>query len=191
MAGTAAHQRLYTRQADTAGQANWRDTEVNNPMQITKDKVVSFHYTLSEPGGEAFENSHDSHPVLYLHGHRGMLAGLEEALEGKQAGETLNITLSPEKAYGNRREGAQQRVPIKHLLTKGKLRPGMVVQINTQEGPQEATVIKVGLKNVDVDSNHPLAGKTLVFDIEVVEVRDASSEEIAHGHAHGVGGHQH
>lgn len=160
-------------------------------MQITKDTVVSFHYKLSEPGGEPFEDSHNGHPVLYLHGHRGMLAGLEEALEGKQAGDSLSVTLPPEKAYGNRREGAQQRVPIKHLLTRGKLRPGMAVQINSDQGPREATIIKVGLKNVDVDSNHPLAGKTLVFEVEVVEVREASSEEISHGHAHGAGGHQH
>lgn len=160
-------------------------------MQISTDKVVSFHYRLSEAGGEPFENSHDSHPVLYLHGHRGMLPGLEEALEGKQAGDNLSVTLSPEKAYGKRREGAQQRVARKHVLTKGKLKPGMVVQIRTDHGPQEATVIKMGLKNVDVDSNHPLAGKTLTFEVDIVDVRDATAEELAHGHAHGVGGHQH
>lgn len=160
-------------------------------MPISKDSVVSFHYRLSEAEGEAFENSYDSDPILYLHGHQGMLPGLEEALEGKDAGETFSVTLNPEKAYGKRRESATQRVPIKHLLTKGKLKPGMVVQVNSKEGAQEATVIKVGLKNVDVDSNHPLAGKTLTFEVEIVEVREASPEEISHGHAHGIGGHQH
>ncbi len=160
-------------------------------MTITKDKVVSFHYRLKEEGGDIFEDSHDGNPVLYLHGHGGMLEGLAKAMEGKAAGDSFEVTLAPEQAYGQRKEGATQRVPKKHLLTKGKLQPGQIVQVNTENGAQEALVIKVGLKNVDIDSNHPLAGKTLVFAVEIVEVRDASSEEIAHGHAHGVGGHQH
>ncbi|GAA5316703.1 MAG: peptidylprolyl isomerase [Candidatus Pelagadaptatus aseana] len=160
-------------------------------MNIEKDKVVSFHYTLNEPGGEIFENSKDSTPVLYLHGHGSMLPGLEEAVAGKSAGDLVEVTLAPEKAYGQRKEGAIQRVPKKHLLTKGKLAPGMIVEVNTEHGPQDAMVVKVGLKNVDIDANHPLAGKTLVFNIEVVEVRDATAEELDHGHAHGVGGHQH
>lgn len=160
-------------------------------MKIEKNKVVSFHYKLREEGGEVFENSHDSDPVLYLHGHRGMLPGLEDAMVDKESGDSFSVTVSPDKGYGQRKEGAIQRVPKKHLLTKGKLTPGMIVQINTEHGGQEAILIKVGLKNVDVDANHPLAGKTLVFDVEVIEVRDATEEEIAHGHAHGVGGHQH
>lgn len=160
-------------------------------MVISQDKVVSFHYRLREEGGEIFEDSHDDTPVLYLHGHKGMLTGLEEAMEGKTAGDSFDVTVDPDKGYGRRRDGATQRVPKKHLLTKGKINVGQVVQVNTEKGPQEAVVIKVGLKNVDIDSNHPLAGKTLVFSVEVLEVRDATSEELAHGHAHGVGGHQH
>lgn len=160
---------------------------------IATDKVVSFHYRLSEEGGEPFEESYGSQPVLYLHGHHSMLPGLEEAMAGRQAGDSYTVTLPPEKGYGRRREGAIQRVSSKHVraTAKGKLKPGMVVQINTDKGQQEATVVKVGLKNVDVDSNHPLAGKTLTFEVEIIEVRDATAEEIAHGHAHGVGGHQH
>ncbi len=160
-------------------------------MQIERDRVVSFHYKLSEPGSEVFETSHDGDPVLYLHGHKGMLPGLEAAMEGKSASEKFTVTLAPQEAYGERKEGAEQRVPKKHLLTKGKLSPGMLVQINTKNGPQEAIVRKVGLKNVDIDANHPLAGKTLTFDVEGLEVREASSDEVAHGHAHGVGGHNH
>lgn len=160
-------------------------------MQISQDKVVSFHYRLQEEGGDIFEDSHDGDPVLYLHGHKGMLPGLEEAMEGKVAGDSFEVTLDQDKGYGRREEGAVQRVPKKHLLTKGKITPGQIVQINTEHGATEAVVIKVGLKNVDIDANHPLAGKTLVFSIEVVDVRDATSEEIAHGHAHGAGGHQH
>ncbi|MBU3070392.1 peptidylprolyl isomerase [Aestuariicella sp. G3-2] len=160
-------------------------------MSISQDKVVSFHYRLKEEGGEIFEDSHDGSPVLYLHGHNSMLPGLEEALEGKAAGDSFEVTLDPDKGYGRRQEGAVQRVPKKHLLTKGKITPGQVVQINTEHGAQEAVVIKVGLKNVDIDANHPLAGKTLVFAVEVLEVRDATAEELSHGHAHGEGGHQH
>lgn len=80
---------------------------------------------------------------------------------------------------------------MKHLLTKGRLKPGQSVKVNTEQGPRDATVVKVGLKNVDLDTNHPLAGKHLQFDIEVTEVRAAAQEELDHGHAHGVGGHQH
>lgn len=160
-------------------------------MLISQDKVVSFHYRLKEEGGEIFEDSHDGSPVLYLHGHKSMLPGLEEALDGKSAGDSFEVTIDQDKGYGRREEGAVQRVPKKHLLTKGKITPGQVVQINTEHGAQEAVVIKVGLKNVDIDANHPLAGKTLVFAVEILEVRDATTDELSHGHAHGEGGHQH
>ncbi len=160
-------------------------------MVISQDKVVSFHYRLKEEGGEIFEDSHKDTPILYMHGHKGMLAGVEEAMEGKSAGESFDVTVTPEKGYGRRREGEIQRVPKKHLLTKGKINVGQVVQVNAEGGAREAIVVKVGLKNVDIDSNHPLAGKTLVFSIEIIDIRDATGEEISHGHAHGVGGHQH
>lgn len=160
-------------------------------MLISQDKVVSFHYRLKEEGGEIFEDSHEGSPVLYLHGHKSMLPGLETALEGKSAGDSFEVTLAPDEAYGRRQEGAVQRVPKKHLLTKGKIIPGQIVQVNTEQGAHEAVVLKVGLKNVDIDANHPLAGKTLVFAIEIVDVREASADEVAHGHAHGEGGHQH
>lgn len=164
-------------------------------MQISADKVVSFHYRLSETGGELIESSYDADPTLYLHGHNNLLAALESALEGKAAGDKLTVSISPEQGYGERQEGAVQRIPIKHLLDhdklKNKLKPGMKVAVNTQHGPWEAVVLKVGKFNVDIDSNHPLAGKHLDFALEVMEVRDASAEELAHGHAHGVGGHHH
>jgi FKBP-type peptidyl-prolyl cis-trans isomerase SlyD len=164
-------------------------------MLIAADKVVSFHYRLSEPGGEVVEDSHDDQPIVYLHGHGGMLAGLEEALAGKQAGDKFTVTLPPEKAYGPRGTDAVQRISVKHVVNPGhkkvSYRPGMVVQLNTEQGPREVTVIKVGLKTLDVDTNHPMAGRTLQFEVEVVEVRNASDEELAHGHVHGVGGHAH
>jgi len=163
-------------------------------MLIEKNKVVTFHYTLTETDN-VVENSRDGEPLVFLHGHNGMLKGLEDQMLEKQKGDKLLITLSPDDAYGQRREDAQQRVSMKHVVNpskkKIKYKAGMVVQINTSNGPREVVVIKAGLKNIDVDTNHPFAGKTLTFDIEILDVRDATTEELAHGHVHGAGGHQH
>ena len=161
-------------------------------MLIQANKVVSFHYTMREFEGEVLESSEGSDPLLYLHGHKSMLPGIEEAIEGKQTGDQFSVDLEPEKAYGLRQqENAIQRVPIKHMKFDGKLKPGKVAQVNTKDGLREVSVVKVGKFNADVDINHPLAGKKLTFNITVVNVRDATSEELSHGHAHGVGGHQH
>lgn len=160
-------------------------------MDIQTDRVVTFHYRMSEPGSEPLENSHDSDPMVYLHGHRAIIAGLEDAMEGKQPGDSFTMEVEPENAYGARRPDAQQRIPIKHVRSRGKLRPGNVVQVKTRHGPKEVVVVKVGKFNVDVDTNHPLAGKVLSFDIQIVDVREATPEEIAHGHVHGQGGHHH
>ena len=160
-------------------------------MLIEANKVVSFHYEMKEFEGDVLESSDGSDPLLYLHGHKGMLVGIEEAMEGRQAGDQFSIDLEPEKAYGIRQDdNSIHRVPIKHLQHKGKLKPGMVVQVNTKDGLRDVSVVKVGKFNVDVDANHPLAGKKLTFDITIVDVRDATSEEISRGHAHGVGGRQ-
>ena len=163
--------------------------------QITQDTVVQFHYTLTDDQDHQVETSLDADPLAYLHGHDNMLPAIEEALDGKHAGETLHLTLSPEQAYGERVEGQQQRVPLKHLqgLPKGARRwqPGMVAQVQTEQGIRQVRIIKPGLKMVLVDTNHPLAGKTLTYDIQIVDVRPSTDEEIAHGHAHGAGGHHH
>lgn len=164
-------------------------------MQVSADKVVSFHYKLSKKDGELLESSYEAEPTLYLHGHNNLLAALEAALEGQEDGAKLTVSLTPEEGYGLRQEGATQRIPIKHLQDyakiKNKLKPGMRVAVNTAHGPWDAIVLKVGKFNVDIDSNHPLAGLDLEFEIEIVEVRAATDEELAHGHAHGVGGHHH
>jgi FKBP-type peptidyl-prolyl cis-trans isomerase SlyD len=164
-------------------------------MSVSANKVVSFHYRLSEVDGDLLEESYGADPTLYLHGHNNLLAAIEQALEGKNTGDKLQVSVAPEDGYGHRQEGAVQRIPIKHLMDhekiKNRLKPGVKVAINTQHGPWEAIVLKVGKFNVDVDSNHPLAGKHLNFEIEIVDVRDASEEELAHGHAHGAGGHNH
>ncbi len=163
-------------------------------MLIEKNKVVRFHYSVSEATEGKLEDTHEGIPMTYLHGHGGMLKGLEEALEGKQAGDQITVTLEPYQAYGERNEDAIKRVPVSHIMGQNKklrYKPGMIVHVKTQQGSQPVKVVKVGLKNLDVDMNHPYAGKTLTFDVEVVEVRDATQDEIDHGHVHGEGGVQH
>jgi FKBP-type peptidyl-prolyl cis-trans isomerase SlyD len=160
-------------------------------MTIEKNTVVSFHYRLSE-GGNELENSYDGQPLLVLIGQGGLIPGLEKALIGKSQGDKFEVAVAPEDAYGQRAERELMRVPIKHLLGKPKkIKKGQVVYMNTKEGERTAVAVKVGKFNVDVDTNHPFAGKTLDFAIEILETREASENEIQHGHAHGAGGHQH
>lgn len=161
-------------------------------MQVENDKVIAFHYRLTDEDGKLLEHTRDGDPMLYMHGKGNVFRALEEALEGLGVSDTKNVTLQPEQAYGRRVEGAQQRIPIKHLLTKNKkFKVGDVVRVNTEQGAREAVVLKVGKFNLDVDTNHPYAGKTVTFDIEITDIREADAQEIAHGHPHGPGGHQH
>lgn len=159
-------------------------------MQIAKNSVVEFHYTLSDANGE-IENSRQHDPVLYLHGQPGLLDGLVEALEGREAGAVFSIDLPVDKAYGPPLDNAMQKVQVKHLQGAKKWKPGMLAVIQTDQGPRQVTVVKVGLSQAVVDANHPLAGRDLTFDVEILSVRAATEEELAHGHAHGKGGHQH
>lgn len=159
-------------------------------MKIEDNSVVRFHYTVAEPGLGQIETSRKQEPMTVLIGQGGIIAGLETAMRGREAGETFEVTVEPDQAYGHRREGMVQRIPRKHF--KGaKLAPGMQVVLPTEQGDRAMTVRKVGISVVDVDLNHPMAGKTLVFDVELLDVRAASEEEIAHRHVHGDGGHQH
>lgn len=160
-------------------------------MNIAKDSVVQFHYELKNEAGEILESSLKSDPIAYLHGHNNMIVGVEKALDGKVAGEQFSVTVTPEDGYGERQEDAQQRVPVKHLQGANNWKPGMVATVHTEQGERQVTIVKVGRFMGTVDLNHPLAGKTLTFDITVENVREATEEEISHGHAHGVGGHQH
>lgn len=160
-------------------------------MDIAPDTVVTFHYTLRDENGEELESSRGDDPDAYLHGHGNMIPGLETAMNGRAPGDTFSVTVPPAEAYGERDPYKLQRVPVKHLAYRGRLAPGMVVQLNTEQGLRAVTVIKAGRHSADIDTNHPLAGKPLTFDIEVVDVRAASEEEIEHGHVHGSGGHHH
>jgi len=129
--------------------------------------------------------------MSYLHGANSIVRGLENALEGHAEGDKFTVSVEPADAYGERKEGNIQRISAKHFKDARKFKPGQVLALNTREGPVQVTVVKVGRFNIDVDANHPLAGQTLSFDVEVTEVRDANKEEIAHGHPHGPGGVEH
>jgi FKBP-type peptidyl-prolyl cis-trans isomerase SlyD len=160
-------------------------------LNIESGTVVSFHYTLRDADGQELETSRGSDPSVYLHGHNNVMPALESAFTGRTSGDVFTVELGPGEAYGQRDPDKTRRVPIKHLAFKGKLRPGAVVQLNTSEGMLPVTVIKAGRHSADIDTNHPLAGQALVFDIEIADLREATAEELAHGHAHGPGGHQH
>ncbi|MEF3082911.1 peptidylprolyl isomerase [Luteimonas sp. SMYT11W] len=159
-------------------------------MKIEKDRVVRFHYSVAEAGQEPVETSRDREPLAILFGHGNIIPGLEKAMDGREAGETFKADVTAADAYGERRDGMTQRVPKKHFGDQ-KLAPGMQVVLNTSFGPRAVTIEKIGMSVVDVDLNHPMAGKDLQFDIEIVDVREASAEEVEHGHVHGDGGHQH
>jgi FKBP-type peptidyl-prolyl cis-trans isomerase SlyD len=160
-------------------------------MIAEKDKVVTFHYTLKNAAGEEMETSRDKEPMAYLHGANNIIAGLEKAMEGRAVKDEFSVTVEPEEAYGVRNEGNVQRIPLKRLRGIGKIAPGQVLNLQTNKGPVQVTVLKVGKFNVDVDGNHPLAGKSLTFDVEITDIRDASEEELTHRHVHGPGGHHH
>ncbi len=160
-------------------------------MKVESNSVVRFHYTVAESGAAQVEDSRIGDPVAILVGHRNIIPGIENALIGHEAGDRFEVTVSPEEAYGMRRDGMTQRLS-KKVFPKGTLlQQGAQIVLKTDHGPRMVTVHKVGMTVVDVDLNHPLAGKTLDFDIEVIDVREGSAEEIAHGHVHGDGGHAH
>ena len=160
-------------------------------MIAEKDKVVTFHYTLNNAEGEQMETSRDKVPMTYLHGANNIIAGLEKAMEGHAVNDEFSVTVEPQDAYGVRNENNVQRLPLKRLKGIGKVSVGQVLNLQTQKGQVQVTVLKVGRFNVDVDGNHPLAGEQLTFDVEITDIREASEEELEHGHVHGPGGHQH
>jgi FKBP-type peptidyl-prolyl cis-trans isomerase SlyD len=162
-------------------------------VKIEANKVVSFHYSVSDGGPAPVDSSRDrGEPLTVLIGQGNIIPGLENALLGREAGEQFEVSVAPTEAYGERRANYTQRVPKKYFQDADQLRPGMSTVLQTQEaGSRMVVVHKVGSSVIDVDLNHPLAGKTLSFDVEITEVRDATPEEIAHRHAHGSGGHEH
>jgi len=160
-------------------------------MQITDGTVAQFFYTLKDEDGQVLESNMGQEPLAYLHGYKNMMPGVEKSLAGHEGGDVFTVTLPPEETYGKRVEGSEQRVPVKHLMGAKKWKPGMMAVVQTEEGQRQVSIIKVGKFMATVDNNHPMAGKTLTFEIAVSDVREATAEEKSHGHAHGIGGHHH
>ena len=162
-------------------------------MIISHNSVVTFIYVLSDAKGKELERADMNNPTAYLHGHFGILPALESVFEGKAAGEQISVDLAASQAYGRRYDKALSRISLKKVTPthKGKVRKGSHVQFEQDGKYADGTVVKLGKFNADIDTNHPLAGVDLHFEIEVVDIREATVEEVAHGHAHGLGGHHH
>ena len=160
-------------------------------MNIAKDKVVSIDYTLTNDNGEVLDSSSGREPLAYLQGHNNLIPGLEKELEGKVKGDKLVAIIAPEQAYGTRNEEMVQEVPRENFENPEEIKVGAQFQVQMQDHVQIAVVTDVKDDIITVDMNHPLADETLHFDVEVMEVRDASAEELEHGHVHGAGGHHH
>lgn len=161
-------------------------------MLIAAGKVVAMHYTLTDEAGTVIDTSDGGPPMPFLHGAGNIIPGLESQLTGHSVGEKLNVTVAPEDAYGAAGDIPPQVVP------RDAFPEGMDIQVGMQFGAADPSgnttqvwVVAVDDASVTVTANHPLAGQTLTFAIEIVDVRDASDEEKAHGHVHGVGGHHH
>ena len=160
-------------------------------MEITADRVVTIHYTLTNDSGTIIDSSAGGDPLAYIQGHGNLVSGLEKALEGKEGGNTLAVVVPAADGYGTRDEKLVQRVPKRALQGAGDIKKGMQFQARTDEGMRLFTVAAVVGDMVTLDGNHPLADQTLHFDIEIVSVREATPEELEHGHVHGAGGHHH
>jgi FKBP-type peptidyl-prolyl cis-trans isomerase SlyD len=161
-------------------------------MQIATNSVVLIDYTLTNDQGNVIDTSSGREPLAYLQGHQNIIPGLESALEGKSAGDRVQVSIAPAEGYGERDESLSQAVPRQMFEDADQITVGMQFHTQTEQGHQQVvTVTAVDADHVTVDANHPLAGETLNFDVTVVEVREALPEELAHGHVHGPGGHHH
>jgi FKBP-type peptidyl-prolyl cis-trans isomerase SlyD len=159
-------------------------------MKVEKDKVVSIHYKLTINDGEVVDSSEGKEPLAYIHGNGHLIPGLEEDLDGKEAGYKNNVKVTPEKGYGERHEEMIQTLD-KSQFGENEVEVGMKFNAQGAQGPQVVTITKVEGSEVTIDGNHELAGVTLNFDVEIVEVRDSNPDELEHGHVHGPGGHEH
>jgi FKBP-type peptidyl-prolyl cis-trans isomerase SlyD len=160
-------------------------------MQIAQDAVVSIHYTLTDDAGKTIDSSAGGEPLAYLHGNGNLILGLERALEGKQAGDSVNVKIAPAEGYGEYDKALVQRVPRRSLKGINNIYVGMQLQAQSDQGARSVTVTQVAGDMVTIDGNHPLAGQNLNFDVKIADVRAATEEELAHGHVHGPGGHHH
>ena len=159
-------------------------------MEIKKNTVVFLKYQLRNEAGEMLEDAFDDEPVAVLQGHGNVIVGLDKALLGRSSGDEFEVLAPPEDAYGPYQENQIQRVSKKYFANAKRLRPGMQTSLRTEQGVRTVTVVKVGGKVVDVDTNHPLAGHTLNIKVRITSVRAATPQEISHRHAH-ADGHDH
>lgn len=159
-------------------------------MNISKNTVPSLAYTLKNTEGQLLDQADKDNAFVYLHGHSGIIVGLEKALEGKTTGDSLTLEIPPEEAYGERLESSIQKVPRDMFgnVDAAELYEGAQFQAETNQGMQIVTIQKIGDESITIDGNHPMAGLTLHFDIEVLDIRTATEEEISHGHIHAQGG---
>ena len=160
-------------------------------MTITKHAVVTLNYTLKNSEGTVLDTSDGREPLIYLHGVGALIPGLEEELDGKETGAKINTVIPPEKAYGEKRDDLLRVVSKEGFQGDEDMQVGMQVQLETDHGPAIALITEMKDDDVTLDFNHPLAGMTLHFDVEVVELREATEDEVTHGHVHGPGGHEH
>lgn len=159
-------------------------------MEVNQDKVVTIAYTLKDDAGQIIDSSEQHGDLAYLHGHQNIVEGLEDALAGKQPGDTVETSVVPEKGYGERHDQLVFSVPRSNM-PDGDLEPGMQFAAQDKEGNQQVvTLVEVGDEEVKLDANHPLAGQTLHFNVTVNDVRDATEQELEHGHVH-TDGHDH
>lgn len=160
-------------------------------MQVEEKKVVGIHYKLTDDDGKVLDSSENADPLMFIYGIGMLIPGLEKALLGKAKGDQLNVSIAPADAYGERDDQLTQSVPKSQFDEPEKLQVGMQFQVETEQGVLVVTVTEVNDQDVKIDGNHPLAGVNLNFDVTVEEVREATQEELDHGHVHGPGGHQH
>ncbi|MDO6571514.1 MULTISPECIES: FKBP-type peptidyl-prolyl cis-trans isomerase [unclassified Gilvimarinus] len=160
-------------------------------MNISDNCVASFHYTLTDKEGKVLDSSDGREPLAYLHGASNIIPGLEKELVGKQVGDKLKVDVPAAEAYGERNDEMMQELPASMFTGVEKIEVGMEFHAQTEQGTQVVSIAAVDGDNVTVDANHPLAGVDLTFDVEITDVREATSEEQEHGHAHGAGGHEH
>jgi FKBP-type peptidyl-prolyl cis-trans isomerase SlyD len=162
-----------------------------NIMQIAPHSVVSFHYTLTDDQGQVVDSSEGREPLTYLQGSGQIVPGLEKVMAGRQAGDQFKVDVPAAEGYGERHEELVQQVPREAFQGVADIQPGMQFQGRGPQGVINVTVTSVDGETVHIDGNHPLAGQTLHFAIEVTSVRESTEEEREHGHVHGEGGHHH
>jgi len=162
-------------------------------MTIVKNSIATLHYTLKDDAGEILDVADENNPFLYMHGVGGMIPGLEKELENREVGDKVVVSVAPADAYGERNPKLTQDVPREMFgnIPDEDMVVGAQFQAQTDQGVEIITVASIEGDTIKIDGNHPMAGETLHFDVDVIAVRDATEEEISHGHPHGPDGQQH